>query len=302
MKIKTILFGAGASAKAYITNCTDTREFVCIIDNDPNKHGQLIEGIGVCGPQELAHLHYDEIVITTQWAAEVEKQLLNELHVCAEKMTTPPKSHLKQQTPPFVNEPTRAFGRKIICALSDIAASSNVPLVLDFGTLLGIIRDDDIIEWDDDIDMSVPQGYFEQAVDVVEHFITEDNSGVKWQLEKTRDKNGRGVGLVLVFNDLNNALSNFKTTFSVREFKDKKSVHLPSLGMWFAPENHFRQTDTVVWRGSKLQVPYNAQEYLRFVYGDDWHTPKRNITFSDYANIQNVEFQTFLDAGICVVK
>lgn len=300
MKRKTVLFGAGASAKAYITNCTESREFVAIIDNDPNKYGLLVEGIGVCSPTELTHLHYDEIVITTQWAAEVEKQLLNELGISPEKVTTPPKNHLKHLTPPFYDTSTRAFGRKIICELSNIAILSNVPLVLDFGTLLGITRDGDIIEWDDDIDMSIPDGFFEQVLKVVERFVAQDDSSVCWQIEKTRDKNGRGMGLVMVFTDPNNTLRNFKTTFSVREFNDKKSVHLPSLGMWFAPEHHFRQTDTIVWHGSKVQVPFDAPEYLRFVYGDDWHIPKRNISFSDYANLQYIEIEKVLNAGLVV--
>jgi len=298
MKIKTLLFGAGASAKAYISNCSEARDFIGIIDNDRNKVGQVIEGVAVCTPDVLEHFEFDEIVITTQWAAEVEKQLLNELNVLPEKVKTPPKSQLKKQKPPFYDKVTRAFGRKIICELSDIAMSRDIPLLLDFGTLLGIVRDGDIIEWDDDIDMSIPEGYFEQTVDIIERFISRDNTGVAWKLEKTRDKNGRGMGLVLAFTDPKDTLSIFKTTFSVREFKDKKSIHLPSLGMWFAPEKHFRHAENITWQGTKVQVPFDAKAYLSFVYGSDWQTPKQNITFSDYANTQHVEFDEFIDAGL----
>ena len=300
MKTKTLLFGAGASAKAFIVNCADNREFVGIIDNDGKKKGQVIEGVVVCSPDELNLFDYSEIVITTQWASEVEQQLLTELKVPSDKIKIPPKHQLKKQKPPFYDQHSRAFGRAIICGLSDIATSRNVPLVLDFGTLLGIVRDGDIIEWDDDIDMSIPEGYFEDAIGVIETFILEDRSGVSWTLEKTRDKNGKGMGLVLIFTDPNNALSIFKTTFSVREFEDGKSVHLPSLGMWFAPEHHFREVETIAWQRSIVQVPALPEAYLEFVYGEDWHTPKQNITFSDYANTQHVEFDDFIEAGLRV--
>jgi lipopolysaccharide cholinephosphotransferase len=300
MKIKTLLFGAGASAKAYILNCSEDREFIGIIDNDVNKKGQVIEGVVVCGPDELSLFDYSEIVITTQWAVEVEQQLLKELKVPSDKVTTPPKHQLKKQKPPFYDNLSRAFGRSIICDLSDIAIARGVPLVLDFGTLLGIVRDGDIIEWDDDIDMSIPEGGFEDIIAVIDTFISRDKSGVIWSVEKTRDKNGKGMGLVLIFTDPNNALSIFKTTFSVREFKDGNSVHLPSLGMWFSPEHHFRSVETLAWQNSIVQVPAAPEAYLGFVYGDDWRTPKQNITFSDYANTQHVEFDDFIDAGLRV--
>lgn len=302
MMIKTLLFGAGASAKAFMSNCAEEREFVGIVDNDKNKDGQVLDGVVICGPEKLTEFTYDEIVITTQWASEVKTQLIDSLGIAPEKICIPPKSKLKKQTPPFYNEVTRAFGRKIICELSAIAIERNVPLVLDFGTLLGVIRECDIIAWDDDIDMSVPEGFFDLTIDVIERFISQDNSGVSWQVEKTLDKSGRGMGIVLLFVDPENSLSDFKTTFSIREFKEGKSIHLPSLGMWFSPEEHFRHAETINWYGNSIQIPAKAKDYLAFLYGDDWHTPKKNITFSDYANTQAVEFSEFLDAGLHVDK
>lgn len=302
MMIKTLLFGAGASAKAFMSNCAEEREFVGIVDNDKSKDGQVLDGVVICGPEKLAEFSYDEIVITTQWASEVKTQLIDSLGIAPEKVCIPPKSKLKKQTPPFYDEVTRAFGRTIICELSSIAIEHSVPMVLDFGTLLGVTRESDIIAWDDDIDMSVPEGFFDETINVIEQFILQNNSGVEWIVEKTRDKSGRGMGIVLLFVDPANNLANFKTTFSVREFKHGKSIHLPSLGMWFSPEEHFRHAETIDWHGNPIQIPAKAKDYLAFLYGDDWHTPKKNITFSDYANTQAVEFSEFLDAGLHVEK
>ena len=300
MKTKILLFGAGASAKAYISNCSEDRKIIGIIDNDINKKGKVIEGVVVFSPDEISLFDYDKSVITTQWAKEVEQQLLSELRIKPADIIVPPKHELKKQRTPFYDKSSRAFGCSIICHLFDIALAQGTPMVLDFGTLLGIVRDGDIIEWDDDIDMSIPQGCFEDTINIINTFVAEDKSGVKWTLEKTLDKNGRGMGLVLIFNDPNNKLFTFKTTVSVREFNNGKAVHLPSLGMWFAPERHFRSMETIKWKGATIQIPADPEAYLSFVYGDDWRKPKQNITFSDYANTQNVDFDSFIDVGLHV--
>lgn len=300
MKIKTIIFGAGASAKSYMSNCSESREFIAIIDNDKQKEGMLIEGILVSSPALISQIEFDEIVITTQWATEVEHQLLNDLNIPRDKVTVPPKGHLKKQTPPFLHPPTRALGRHIISSLSVLADQHNVPLFVDFGTLLGIIRDGDIIEWDDDIDFSVPDGYFSELIEVIDEFVAANSTKLTWSVEKTCDKNARGMGVVLVFVDPENCLSQFKTTFSVREFTSGNSVHLPSLGMWYSPEEHFLKVAPMEWNGVTIFTPFNPKAYLTFVYGEDWPVPKKNISFTDYANLQTVEFNSFKEAGLNV--
>ncbi|WP_218395516.1 nucleoside-diphosphate sugar epimerase/dehydratase [Alteromonas lipotrueae] len=300
MKTKTLLFGAGESSKTYISNNETSREFIGIVDNDKQKEGLLIEGVPVISPAAIGHLVFDEIVITTQWAVEVEAQLLNELNVPHQKIVVPPKSHLKKQTPPFYNAASRQLGRNIISELSSIAINESVPLVLDFGTLLGIIRDKDIIEWDDDIDFSMPTHYFQSVLNVIEAFVENNVSNLTWKVSKTLDKKNRGIGIVLEFDDPLNNLAQFKTTFSAREVKDGKSIHLPSLGMWFAPEKHFNGTALVNWNTCQVQTPVQSSEYLAFLYGSDWNVPKKNITFTDYANTQVVEFSEFKDAGLRV--
>lgn len=101
MMIKTLLFGAGASAKAFMSNCAEEREFVGIVDNDKNKDGQVLDGVVICGPEKLTEFTYDEIVITTQWASEVKTQLIDSLGIAPEKICIPPKSKLKNKRRPF---------------------------------------------------------------------------------------------------------------------------------------------------------------------------------------------------------
>ncbi len=295
MKIKTLLFGAGDGARIYISNNSNQREFIGLIDNDINKKGKTIHGLPVYCPSDIAKLEYTEIVIATQWALEVEQQLLNELKLPRNQVIMPPKNQLKKHTP-FYCEATRAFGRYIIQSICKLAIEHKVALVIDFGTLLGITRDDDIILWDDDIDMSMPQQDFDKVCEIVESFVSQDEYACHWDIQKKFDKADLGVSVVLSFDDPKGGLLDFKTSFSVRINDGGNSIHKPSLGMWYAPVMHFSQFELIQWGDVTIQVPYHHQEYLTFVYGD-WQKPKKDIQMSDYANTRVVSYEEFKKAG-----
>ena len=89
MKSRTLLFGAGQGSRQYMENNHDSREFVGFLDNDKKKHGTLFEGLPVHPPEIFDTLLFDEIVISTQWAMEVQHQLLNVLGVAADKVILP---------------------------------------------------------------------------------------------------------------------------------------------------------------------------------------------------------------------
>lgn len=295
MKTKTLLFGAGDGSKIYMSNNRHQREFIGLVDNDIHKKGKIIHGLPVYSPSDISGLDYAEIVITTQWALEVEYQLLNDLKLPRSKVIMPPKNQLKKHTP-FFHEATRELGRYIITTFFKLANKNKVNLVVDFGTLLGIVRDNDIIMWDDDIDMSIKGEDFDKVCDLIKTFIEFDKHECKWVTKQTFDNAGNGVSIVLSFTDPQNELIEFKTSFSVRVNQDGKSVHKPSLGMWYSPQIHFSTRESIEWQNTKIHVPNKYTDYLTFVYGD-WRKPKKDIQITDYANTQVVSFSDFQKAG-----
>lgn len=122
MKSRTLLFGAGQGSRQYMENNHDSREFVGFLDNDKKKHGTLFEGLPVHPPEIFDTLLFDEIVISTQWAMEVQHQLLNVLGVAADKVILPEKNQLKKITP-FEHPQTMCLARNIISKISSIAPS-----------------------------------------------------------------------------------------------------------------------------------------------------------------------------------
>lgn len=295
MRIKTLLFGAGQGSLTYIKNTADKREFVGYLDNDLNKVGKTFQGIMVYSINDLLDLVFDEIVITTQWALEVQKQLIEELGIDQQKIVLPQKKQLKNITP-FANLNSLELGRHIIKQLNALAIEGNIPLVIDFGTLLGLVRDQDIIPWDDDIDFSAPVEYAQKVEKLVVDFKKNNAEKIEWKIERVVDKDSNIAGLLLKFHDPSQTRTEFVTSLSFRKNIDGKAIHLPSLGMWYSPIKHFRSLELIRWQGELIQVPFLYLDYLSFQYGN-WQVPKKDIQLSDYANLNSVEFADIQRAG-----
>jgi hypothetical protein len=295
MKIKTLLFGAGPGAACFIDNTKNQREFVGFLDNDNAKVGTTVFDLPVYSPSSLASIEYDEIVITTQWAMAVKSQLLQECSVPAEKIVLPVKNQLKSEQP-FYCQNSLALGRRIIKGLNQLAGEQSIPLVVDFGTLLGLVRDKDIIAWDDDIDFAAPQQYAAQVETLVLAFV-KANPDINWRIEKVTDRNKLTTSILLKFSSDSEDLLIFTTSISFRVAQQGKSIHLPSMGMWYSPEKHFITFDKLHWHGESIQVPADYQGYLAFQYGD-WNKPKKDIKLTDYAHLQDVTFDEVKRAAI----
>jgi hypothetical protein len=285
--LKTLLFGAGPGAGFFIDNTQHEREFVGLLDNDEAKVGKQIFGLPVYSPQILLEIEFDEVVITTQWAMAVKLQLVEEFGLPESKIVLPAKNQLKVEKP-FYNDNSAELARRIIKGLNKLAVLENLPLVVDFGTLLGLVRDKDIIPWDDDVDFAAPQEYSEQVESIVRKFVA-DHADINWRLEKVMDGNQLTTAILLKFSSANRSLICFTSSISFRRSEDGKSIHLPSMGMWYAPEHHFNSLETLEWKGESIQVPLQYTEYLTFQYGD-WNTPKKDIKLTDYAHLQEVGF------------
>jgi hypothetical protein len=295
MKAKTLLFGAGQGSLKMKNNLSGEHEFIGYLDNDERKIGSTFGGLPVYSPLFLNRLEFDKIIISTQWALPVEQQLIHELGVSPDKIVLPQKKQLKNLEP-FSNPKSMQLARNIIVRLNKLAIQSSIPLVIDFGTLLGIVRDQDIIPWDDDIDFSAPVEYAQAVEKILANFCEQSNDEVNWRVTGLRDENHNIAGYCLDFDDPQQTISSFTTSLCFRRNKNGNAEHLPSLGMWYAPQHHFAQITLHKWLGKLIQVPYQYQEYLSFVYGQ-WHKPKKDMQLSDYAHLQQVEFSDIQRAG-----
>ena len=151
---------------------------------------------------------------------------------------------------------------------------------LDFGTLLGYYRENDFISHDLDMDFGVQVSSLEEF-EVIEKYLI--NNGFNRTKEFYFNKNlvelsysykGLNVDFIIynkendrVFSDtiffMTNALGN-PTRYEVYHYE------IPFSGL--------KECD---FKGMKVKVPDNTQEYLRTLYGEDFETPNTNYNWKE---------------------
>lgn len=291
--IKTLLFGAGEGCRKFISNEKNKRNFLGVIDNDVKRKGELFETLLIISPKDINNFDYDEIVITTQWAEQVKNQLINDIGINKKRIFVPPKNILKKPQP-FMDKKTWELANIILKTLLKEANKSNIELLVDFGTLLGLIRDNKIMEWDDDIDFALHMKDVNNIENWLLDAVERNIFPVSFTIEKRVDKNNCLVAFLLKFES--SEYNSFSTSFSFRKDINGSSIHMPSLGLWHAPSKHFLAYDEIEWENISVKVPHQAKEYLSFLYGD-WEIPKKFINMTDYENLGDVDFEEFKEIG-----
>ncbi|MEJ2688667.1 MAG: LicD family protein [Deltaproteobacteria bacterium] len=283
---KILIFGAGGGGMFFYEKYQDKYAVLAFIDNDSNKQGEEVFGVPIIGPKNISEYNFDKIFIVSMWSEEIERQLRNEFEISPEKIVNLPKSKFKNGASyPFEDPATLEFAGDILLFLTDMFEREKVPYFIDHGTLLGIVRDGDIISWDDDIDISVPARDSDRTILLVKERInsfsaTED---INWSGELLYDDVDGDLGLRLFFKE-NGALrlNDFVIGISFIHFKNGVAEEYINV----APVKHFAAFQTINYKGRDLRIPQDTESYLELHYGD-WKSPKRDFSFSDIKNFKN---------------
>lgn len=294
--IKTLLFGSSGSAIAFMKNNNQKRSYLAVADNDKNKHGSLFRNLLVISPNEIKNYDYDEIVIVSYWEAAIKEQLINNLKIPLDKIVTPDKKLLKPSIEPFQDPSTLLLAKKLITTLCGKAKQEGIPLHIDYGTLLGILRGGELISWDDDIDLAA----IDTSAAEVEKFILANihsiNPNLDWTIKKSINKDNQPMALSLEFKSKNGKYKNFEVSIAYKGVQNNKAIKLSSLGQWYTPAHHVEQLDTIIWEDTELLTPSDARGYLTFTYGA-WEIVKRSMTVAEGCNAI-IPFEVFENAQL----
>ena len=219
--------------------------------------------------------------------------------------------------PPF-------FETKILEATNKIADLANpAPVLIDDGTLLGLIRDQKIIEWDTDIDLSVPTkgmdrilGNLDQLADTFSSvrltyidglcmtatFISEDQLPISLKrftkkgntyYALTAPSRGKKRSPRIVKRILNRAKPVRALCEKKKEISNTKITFLTPSTLsrafrkyvfWTVPEYFFNNASTKVQLDSQIVIPNNPEKYLETHYGTNWREPRKDWSFLDDDN------------------
>ncbi|MBL0451853.1 nucleoside-diphosphate sugar epimerase/dehydratase [Aeromonas veronii] len=82
-----LIFGAGAYGIRVHDILKNRYKVVAFVDNSKNKYNEVISGIPVYPPTEIARLNYDLVFIASQYIKDIHQQLVNDCGVDQEKIT-----------------------------------------------------------------------------------------------------------------------------------------------------------------------------------------------------------------------
>lgn len=281
---RLVLFGAGRVALRFFSSFPELN-IIAFADNDSKKQGTLVGHVPIISPENIASLDYDLVMISTGWLDSISSQL-RDLGIPAERIILPPKNLLAVNggVKPFSDAVTKALAVEVMSGVSRFSAAHEIPIMLDFGTLLGAVRDGDLIAWDDDIDLSINDVDFPLIVEHLDELRSffPDREGLVVDISVIRSE-GVVTGVLTTLKSASDStpIVPFEVGFVRRVFEDGKSITKSAGPEFIAPEQHFRSLDRMQFLGAQFYTPHDVRGYLTFVYGD-WQTPKQNTTLAEY--------------------
>lgn len=287
-KENIVIFGASGGGRLFFEKVNHHKEVVCYSDNNKELHGKEFLGLPVVAPEIIQSFDYDLIYIASLWADEIEAQLICQLNIPAEKIRRVPKSLQSRNKAyrPFEDSNTYALAKKSFLFVLDLLEEAGIPYFIDHGTLLGIVRDGDLMPWDDDIDISVPVSHRKAAIAcLLENIESMPGHGsAYWRVETFRQSEEGDVGILAHLTPRDDSINKFSVTIWFIFFRNGNAEEFINI----APEHHFLSHDTIEYQGRRIRIPVEHQSYLECHYGD-WRTPKKDISFNDINNYKKPE-------------
>lgn len=228
-----------------------------IQDLSPNSLEKVeVEGLALSIPQEL-----------NAFVGKYRKQLLAESY----------KIHPYQLTPN-----NRKNAHKLLKTSCEILEDLGVHYWLDFGTLLGLIRENQLIEWDKDMDLSIrfeSDEEIEELIEAVSKHYPVKTLGVSirpqaWKLGKYRTIKAFHKKYGLIRTDPH--LDFFTQYRGVYDNQSEATYRSIIAGVNNEiPASYVDELDSFHFDGHDYAIPNHAEEFLALRYGADWRTPKQ---------------------------
>ncbi len=284
-KPRIILFGAGKGGERFLRRCGERYQVLAFCDNDPAKQGHPLSGLPIISPTELGHLEYDAIIVASMFGHEIKTGLIAQYHIPEERITFAPKSALSPNKTyrPFEDPATLTMARTMLAHLDTLLRQAGIPYFVDHGTLLGLLRDGDLLPWDDDLDLSVPEAFIEQTLQTIcdNQTTLPLADELEWTAETVIDQDtGRIMGAIICYRETNHlALRKFAASIwfmfaegdTIRQFINR------------APAAFFHEAASLTYRDRAYPVPRDAENYLAFHYGN-WREPVKDMSLEEILN------------------
>lgn len=169
--------------------------------------------------------------------------------------------------------------RRMLLDTANALNAAGINYFLDAGGLLGLVRDGDLIPWDDDLDLSMP---VTELTAFRKHYgklrlrgwrITEDSlmpaDGPAWQKGDPRSIKIRNRNIV--FFGRGRMVMDVTLTYPKGDYYWRGAMGK----VWRIPRHFYDQHGHIKFAETAIRIPHRVEDYLTFLYGD-WRIPNKH--------------------------
>ncbi len=169
---------------------------------------------------------------------------------------------------------------EILKDVTDLLDKNNIPYWLEGGTLLGIIREDRLLPWDNDLDISITEDYYDKTINLVKEL----NYRVRFK-EFQKDDKPFKKGVKRLIKIRNRKFIFFRGEVALDIFikfkKDDQYFWQVGDKKKSVDSSYYKELIKYKFNSKDYLIPKLYKEYLTYRYGD-WKTPvKEWNTFTD---------------------
>ena len=175
------------------------------------------------------------------------------------------------------------IARKMLKDITTLLEKHNIDYWLEGGTLLGIIREDRLLPWDNDLDLSVTERHYSNVLNIV-HDVKKAGYRIKFKVFKEDNPPFKNNQVRLI------KIKNRRFFFFSGQVSLDIFIKFEQNGQYFwqvgkkkksVPSYFYKELVLFGFDNKSYTVPKLYEDYLTFRYGD-WKTPiKEWNTFTD---------------------
>lgn len=183
------------------------------------------------------------------------------------------------------------IAENLLSAVGKLLDAEGIPYWLEGGTLLGIVREQRLLPWDNDLDLSIKSDELQKALRAVRKL---PRTKYFLRIRRVKQDNAhfkrRTIRMIKIYNTRWFGLRRGEVCLEifVKYAKNDESYWMIGRKVKSVPSRFYDALDSIEFKGRRYTIPARTDEYLTFRYGD-WRTPVQ-------------EWNTFRDDNALLIK